>query len=575
MTQHDDRLFSALLLGTGLVFYVFFALYDGVYIAVDSPSYISMDISREPVYPMLLAILRTIFASAGETFYLQVMVMLQSILAAFAAWILAMYLYRRLCLPRPLTLLIWALPLMVSLLCRFAAQRGSMYSNSILTEGLCIPLYLIAFRFLLEYCLDRTAKSTAWCLVLAFVMYSTRKQMLIILAMWVLCTLVMALAGRTGSGRPVTGLFFNLPRHNNEREDAQGAGPELRSAAHQNARGAAGAPAPAQRLSGRILRGLLAAALGAVLVLGANRALDLGYNYVVRGEATTHTSDSRFVTTMAFYTAERTDAQYIEDEGIRALFLEIYDICEEQGYLMDSAGEGWLSRVTHFGDHYDNIQIDTMWPMIRSYVTELYADEDGNIDSVVLNEEADDVMNVINAAVMPHNVGKLLQCFFDNLLSGLVTTAAQRKSVLILYSALVYVLYLTMLFACMARARREAGSAAKKSLPGEESLSAEGDLTADVSPSAEGNRTAEGEKAPSGAETCTRPELLWGVSVAALLIALSILANVGVVSLVIFAQTRYTIYNMPLFYTGLLLMAYALFAGRRKNSHYGTKPGQS
>ena len=37
---------------------------------------------------------------------------------------------------------------------------------------------------------------------------------------------------------------------------------------------------------------------------------------------------------------------------------------------------------------------------------------------------------------------------------------------------------------------------------------------------------------------------------------LSILCNVGLVSLVIFCQTRYTIYNMALFYISLLLLLY-------------------
>ena len=38
------------------------------------------------------------------------------------------------------------------------------------------------------------------------------------------------------------------------------------------------------------------------------------------------------------------------------------------------------------------------------------------------------------------------------------------------------------------------------------------------------------------------------------LVLLSIFFNVGLVSLVIFCQTRYTIYNMALFYIALILM---------------------
>lgn len=45
---------------------------------------------------------------------------------------------------------------------------------------------------------------------------------------------------------------------------------------------------------------------------------------------------------------------------------------------------------------------------------------------------------------------------------------------------------------------------------------------------------------------------------------LSILCNVGLVSLVIFCQTRYTIYNMPLFYISLILLLYNFLLVKRR-----------
>lgn len=509
--EPDDRGFSLLMLGAGLCFYLFYALWDGVVIAVDSESYIAMESSREPVYPMLLAAFRMLYAglaSAAEDAYLQAVVLLQSILAAFAAWCLARYLQKELRLPKLVTLTVYAMPFVVSLLCRFMAGRSSMYSNSILTEGLCIPLYLIFFRYLVEYVVHRTRRSCVWCLVLSFLLYSTRKQMLIALALWMLCTLVLETTGHS------RGML----------EDASGEEKERTAAGHK--RGAAG----------RFVYGLASALAGALLVMGCSTGLDLGYNYVVRGEWTTHTSDTRFVTTMTFYTADREDAQYIGDEELRELFLEIYDVCDEQGYLMNSAGEGWLARVTHFGDHYDNIQIDTMWPMINLYVSDTYGGS--NLD---INLGADDIMDVFNAAVLPHNLGKLLLCFADNFLSGLVTTVAQRKSVLIVYSAVIYAVYLATLAACLYAGR---GSGGRKA-----------DKTGDGGP-------RKGSSSAGMSETGAAGDIR-AVSITAVLTALSILANVGVVSLVIFAQTRYTIYNMPLFYISLILMAYSLWKVRR------------
>ena len=120
--------FSIILLCISLLYYLFFAFWDGAVICVDSPSYIEMNIAREPFYPMFLAFFRFIFENGGD-FYLTAAAFAQSILGALAAWSLAAYIYREFRLPRTLAMLVLLVPLGVSFLCRFAAQRGSMYSN--------------------------------------------------------------------------------------------------------------------------------------------------------------------------------------------------------------------------------------------------------------------------------------------------------------------------------------------------------------------------------------------------------------------------------------------------------------
>lgn len=455
-SREKEKGFSRLLLCVCLGFYGFFAFYDKAVICVDSPSYINMDISREPLYPLLLWLFRGLFASFSQDFYLTAIAFFQSMLAAFAAFSLVRFLWREFRLSRVWALILLAMPLAVSLLCRFAAKRGSMYSNSILTEGITISCYLLFFRYLLEYFYHMTKKSLLLCCILTFCMISARKQMLLALFM----LLVVILIKNISTGKMRKGIF----------------------------------------LAGACAFGITA---GSAL-------LDLGYNYSVRGEAVRHSSDGRFLTTMAFYTAERGDAEYIGDEGIRELFLEIYDVCEEKGYLKHSAGKGWLNRVSHFGDFYDCIQIDTMWPAINEYVKTQMGH-----DGVEMSEYADLIMKEINLAVLPHNIGSIAGSFFDNFLSGLITTVAQRNVLLNWYSLLAYSLYIFLLAESLWKSRR------RKEKP-------------------------------------EKPAQL------ALLTLLSIFMNVALVSLVIFCQTRYTIYNMALFYISLIMLLYSRFAGCMK-----------
>lgn len=129
-----EKYYSTVLLCISILFYSFFALYDGVIICVDSPSYIDMYISREPFYCIFLAVLRAIFdlfVGENTTHYLTAAVYIQSLLAALAAWSLADYLKKEFNLSRFGAGVVLFIPIATSLLCRFAANRASMYSNSI------------------------------------------------------------------------------------------------------------------------------------------------------------------------------------------------------------------------------------------------------------------------------------------------------------------------------------------------------------------------------------------------------------------------------------------------------------
>ncbi len=444
-----EQVYSYLLLGIGLLFYLFFAIYDGTVICADSPSYIAMSVTREAFYPSLLAFSRSIFGN-GDT-YLFAIIVLQSVIAAFSAWSLEEFLRKEVPMPKWISLLLMLLPLMVSFLCRFAALRSSMYSNSIMTEGIAISLYLVVIREVLEYLYYQTKKSLLIGSMLCALLISTRKQMLVTLALLALAIIVVAWCKKN------------------------------------------------------LLKGMVKAVIISILVMVAVMLYDRGYNYVVRGEVAGHSSDNRFVMTMIFYTADEKDVDYIEDTQMKELFLDIYKVCNDSGFLGNSAGSGWYQNVTHFGDHYDHIQIDTMWPMIHEYVEKQKGLEPNDKQSMELEMETDRIMNVLISDLLPHKVIRITKVLWNNFLSGLVTTVAQRKPILVWYSIFAYFGYSGLLIYNI----KENGM----------------------------NK----------------------VNKFALLTVISIVLNVGLVSAVIFCQTRYTIYNMPLFYMSGLLLLYEVY----------------
>ena len=457
-----------------LIFYVVFAFVDGVTWCADSNSYLEMHDCREPLYPTLLALLRWLFRIGKDVdphanISLNAVVMIQSILAAAATSSLSVYLIRKYIIKETeesisvkealYAYVLLAIPLMVSLINRFVAGRSSMYSNSIMTEGLTISFYLLTFRFLLEYMNSESKYSYIMCGLLVLLGIATRKQMYVLLCLFVIAIFYVD--------------FVKKLKDNTKESKAS-----------------------------VITKALIKAVASIVVIVGLALLFDCSYNRVVRGVFVTHTEDNRFVSTMAFYTAERSYCEYIDPE-LRDIYLKIYDECDANGWLMHDAPTAWNDAVDHFSDNYDLIQLNTMQIMLEDYVDE--ADFSGFREDMTKTEKIDAVRASFNSSLIRHEKGRLFRVFLNNLLCGLVDTVARRSKILCIYSILIYLVFIVL--ALMTRRETMALS---------------------------------------------------------VLTMLGILGNVTLVSAVIFCQTRYTIYNMPIFYMTLVIMIYKFWENRIK-----------
>ena len=471
-SRRDTFFLSAMLIFSA-IFYLFFAFLDGPYLSPDSETYIAMSLHREPLYSLFLALMRALFGPDREK-YLMGAIIIQSLLTAVAAWSIPAFLYKKLSLPKPVAFLLLMMPFGVSLLCRFGAGRRAMYSTSIESEALALPLFLLFFRFLAAYVMEARSRLKNLCSAAIFciLLISIRKQMYA--ALLILLTVI----------------FVKM----------------LRSKCWK--------------------KGLLSLAVSALTILLAVTGLDLSYNTVLRGETVRHSGDSRFLLTMIFYTAERDYGEKIDDANIRKLFYDIYDTCDEAGYLKHSAPNGWLPRVNHFGDHYDHIQIDTLRPGVTDYVA---VNEPGT--ETEMAARVDDIMQTMTGSLLLSCLPSMIGCFFDNVLSGLVTTVSMRTFLLSIAALILYAGYLALCALCIVRSKRRCASE---------------------------NGVCTKKKA--------RPEVVHF----SLLVLLCIIVNVAVVSAVIFCQSRYTIYNMPLFYMGGILMGWEAVSTTVKHVKNGT-----
>ena len=426
------------------IFYLIFAFVDKYHLYLDSQSYIKMHEMREPLYPTIIAVIRTIFGGNGSEEYLLFVVILQAIIIGYVVYNVTKYFSDEFKLNNVGTVIVFMIFISVSLMNRFLAKRGAMYSNSIMSEGIAYPLFILFFRYCYEYINTYKVKPLFIATVISFLLVSTRKQMYVSLVLIIVSIIYVAIRNK------------------------------------------------------KIKHVVICFLLSCLLVVGGSKLFDYVYINTVFGVNATHTSDSRFVTTMIFYTASREDVTYIEDETVKDLFIDIYDTCDEKGYLKSNMQDGsWYERISHFAKVYDNIQLRTMWAKMQEVASEKVGNSGIEMELLV-----DEYNSELITSLLPKLLPSILLTFTDSFIYGLLVTISAEKQILMPIAAIIYVLYIGLLVYTL------------------------------------------------------KKQGLNKYSLLGIFALVSILVNIGLVSLVIFCQTRYTIYNMAIFYVSGFLMVY-------------------
>ena len=428
MRKETDA-FKPLSLALLLIFYVGIALMDGPQWCVDTPSYVSMDFGREPVYPLFLTLLRWIFnAFPGGVLrdlelydlpgYLTGAAILQSILWAYAAFYLGCFVYdaARMAFSREKTRLLSAcamlLQVAVAVLNRFVAKRGSMYSESIMTESLAMPLFVIFMVMLSRAFIRYDEEKVIKLLLLSVLMASIRKQMLIVLITWAGASFILH-------------LFVKKYR-------------SLKNFSYT----------------------VIAVVLAFVLI----NLLDASYNLAVRGVFAKHIGDSRGGLDTVLYTASEEDAELFEDADpkdypdLSLLYTRIYNECKSRELTFDYAPEDYLEMADHYAQSYDVIGFDIVLVMCDEYVEEYFPELD-RVHAQIKENQVEGMLFMVLLAqrirdVMAGGAKGTVKVFLTNIFKAFVISNANiSPRILVKISAVIYILFLAgFLFRLVQRA---------------------------------------------------------------------------------------------------------------------------
>lgn len=449
------KLWDGILLCISIGFYLLYPLLDGPVWCVDSGGYASMHITREPLYPMFLALCRGL-GRVLRVDALVITVVLQSVLAGFTTWYAGKAVRDMKAGNRMLQLAAILLQFSVTLLCRFAAGRGSAYTDSILTEGIALSLYVLFIASLFLYIWTRRSRQLWLTLLFSFLLISLRKQMLVTLL--------------------IMGIVFAWYILIRERKV-------------------------------RWFLCLMAMIAGVFL---AGKLFDRTYQYAVRGEWMEHSGNSMGLLCTLLYSSDvEKDQALFEDETVRELYLEIMRQADAQRLLYQYAGSGWLTVSGHYADSYDRIGYGIINPVVEGYIQKRFG-----YSETETAQKYDAVCGEMSRTLMRQSPMPLLKVYGYNLWKGLVNSIAQANRLLSLYAAAAYIIMGVMAW-YLSRSR-------------------------------------------SGAESLCF----------AFIVMTGIVVNALAVGIVIFAQPRYMIYSMGLFYTAMCMMGYDLskrtFIGSKK-----------
>jgi len=432
-------------------FMVSMVFYFGMYIAfgittfADSEGYINMDSTREPVYPLFLALARLICPSHGIGFA----VVIQNLLMAIAVTLTSVKIKRIFKLKSFMIYVFLGFNFFVALMGQFLSLNACVYSSCILTEGIALQMYLIFFCMLLDAVYSGGIIYEIGMAVLAALMMDTRKHMAIVYII-MLAVLFFARIGKKKFWKSM------------------------------------------------IVSGVLAI-LSVALAMGGNKL----YNFALRGEFVKNTRDMNLIITTSLYVADREDAELIEDEVARNVFIEVFDVLDSKKANIDYAGYSLDEIIEHYGSSFDVITIDTTLPMLEED-----ARSRGYTDDLEAEQEADRVSKIIMSSIFMDNLGKYIKVYSASVYNGLVNTIAKRNGIFEAYALVAYIVYIAlMILELLSDATRKAG--------------------------------------------------FFGF-----MVLVGIGVNVMVTAALIFCQPRYMMYNMALFYIAGTVMLYSFIEHR-------------
>ncbi len=438
-TSKKDRnihLIGAVLLTLVLIFCWIFQKEADIF--PDSATYISMSIHREPGYPLFLAFIRLL---VGEGNYLFAVVWFQVVLACYCSISFIREITKQfnvhgleILLLYVLLLIFWFLPKF------FGGGNPTAYPFTILTEGITYSIFFLYYKYLVMSVCNRDKKFWIISLLFAALLSFIRTGLMFTIVATFIVGICVVFCG--------CGIVKRI-----------------------------------------VSAGLLVICSFLILYLAEHFSF-----FSLTGRWMSHTYGPVTAMSNVLYVADKEDSALFENADLKAIFMETYNVMEEEGWrYVDLDSSDIVRRGEHIAACHDLIKFSSFDFVVNNYLEEKHVYQ---IDAQI---EKDRIAGELCKTLFVKHYKRWLDVYISLAYQGFIRSVAgsPRQKIMRIYSFLVALMFFV------------------------------------------------------GVLYYRRNRKMLGL---ALVTAMLIVGNISSTSLVIMCLNRYMMYNIPIFYSTIIVM---------------------
>lgn len=170
-------------------------------------------------------------------------------------------------------------------------------------------------------------------------------------------------------------------------------------------------------------------------------SMDKLYTRILYGVPTGVVGSSSFFFVSGIYGAQEEDAELFDDPEERLIFTDIYALCDAEKANIQYAGNGFLGGVSYYGNRFDVIKYS-----IANVYLQQYYEMQGIDDPVEQEILTDDMYKRIGMPLFLDNIGVKVRISLQDITRSMMRTIAKAMLILIPYVILAYGIYVFLMF---------------------------------------------------------------------------------------------------------------------------------